>query len=50
VGADTNKIDELYNKQAEGENEENKEQAEGEDKKSFHKKFVEMSEDDIKIE
>jgi len=43
----------LYNKKAEGENEDaNKEdaEAEGNDKKSFHKKFIEMDEADIKVE
>jgi len=43
----------LYNKKAEGEDEDaNKEdaEAEGNDKKSFHKKFIEMDEADIKVE
>ena len=53
VGADAGKIDKLYKKSAEGEKEENnKEDAEAEsgDKKSFHKRFMEMQEDEIRIE
>jgi len=53
VGADTSKIDDLYTKKAEGEIEEAAKEdaeAEGNEKKNFHKKFMEMDEADIKAE